>query len=341
MYKKQIKISICIPAYNRPEKLRRLLESIDCSPRHHVEIVVCEDNSPRRNEIRNVVRGFVDDSGLEVSYIENCNNLGYDGNIRKLIEVSTGDFVIFMGDDDMFVPRELDLYIEYLNNNKNVGYVLRSYRNIDNKGGEERFIYYPEIVSFEPGERAYIELYRKSVFISGFTFRRTLALGTLTNRFDGTLLYQLYVLAEICLKYPSAAYNRPLTQGIIEEKDFYFGVSDAEKKYRVPGKITIKGELRFINSFIMIAEFLDNKYGLKSKEKILLDMSKYSYPMISSIRNQGLKNFVDYVIGLYKIGLGKTVYFYIYVVGLMVLGDENCKRIIRFIKRRLGKTPAL
>lgn len=338
---KNYDISICIPSYNRPEKLNRLLKSIDCNSLLSFEIVICEDHSPKRNEIREVVEEYKKNVDYDIHYIENTRNLGYDGNIRKLITVSSGVYIIYMGDDDMFVPGELDTYIKFLNSNTELGYVLRSYKNVNNNGQEEKFLYYPEVKFFDAGKRSYVELFRKSVFISGFTFKRELALSTLTTKFDGTLLYQLYILAEICLNYPSAAYNKSITQGVIEEKDFYFGASEAEKEFRVPGKITLKGEVKFINSFVCIAEFIDDKYNIRSKDDILVDMSKYSYPMISSIRNQGLREFLKYVAELRKIGLGCTVYFYVYVLGLIIFGESNCRRIIKSIKKILGKTPVL
>ena len=38
--------SICIPSYNRPAEIRRLLDSIDTIHFDEVEIVICEDKAP-------------------------------------------------------------------------------------------------------------------------------------------------------------------------------------------------------------------------------------------------------------------------------------------------------
>jgi hypothetical protein len=88
-------------------------------------------------------------------------------------------------------------------------------------------------------------------------------------------------------------------------------------------------------------EFIDKKYGLNSKNKILVDMSKYSFSMIATMRNQGIKEFLSYVAALKKIGLNCTMYFHIYVIGLLLFGTANCTRLIRWIKVILGKTPSL
>ena len=334
-------ISICIPSYNRPKELERLLNSIDCRDDRGIQIVICEDQSPKREQIRSVAENFAQQSKFKVKYVENNENYGYDKNIRECLLKADGEYIIFMGDDDMFIPDELDKFIEFLFKNRHLGYILRSYRNINMDGKEENFIYYPELKFFKPGENTYIELYRKSVFISGFTFKRDYALPTVTSEFDGTLLYQLYILAEICLMYPAAYYNIPFTQSIDEGGEFYFGSSNAEKAFRTPGKLSIKGEIKFIGSFIEISRYIDKKYLLNSTTGILRDMSKYSYPIMASLRPQGLTIFIQYVRELKKLGLACTIYFYLYFIGLVVLGEKNCKGIIRSIKKIMGKTPRL
>ena len=44
--------SICIPSYNRPAEIRRLLDSIDTMYVDGIEIVICEDKAPKRLEVR-------------------------------------------------------------------------------------------------------------------------------------------------------------------------------------------------------------------------------------------------------------------------------------------------
>ena len=91
--------SICIPSYNRPAEIRRLLNSIDTTHVDEVEIVICEDKSPKREEIRKQVLDFKSKTQYEVNYIENEENCGYDKNLRNLIRAAKGHFIIFMGDN--------------------------------------------------------------------------------------------------------------------------------------------------------------------------------------------------------------------------------------------------
>ena len=68
--------SICIPSYNRPVEIRRLLDSIDTIHVNEIEIVICEDKAPKREEVRKQVFDFKSKTQYEVNYIENQVNCG-------------------------------------------------------------------------------------------------------------------------------------------------------------------------------------------------------------------------------------------------------------------------
>lgn len=99
-------LAICIPSYNRPSELRNLLASIDCNPLG-IEVVICEDLAPKREEVRAVVSGFAASAAYPIYYHENSSNCGFDGNLRRLVECAAGEYIMFMGDDDLFVPGAL------------------------------------------------------------------------------------------------------------------------------------------------------------------------------------------------------------------------------------------
>ena len=58
MSQNSIKISVCIPAYNRAAVLPALLESILTQDFSDFELVINEDGSPEREQIRAVVEQF-------------------------------------------------------------------------------------------------------------------------------------------------------------------------------------------------------------------------------------------------------------------------------------------
>src|SRR5438874_9471385 len=97
-------ISVCIPAYGRSRLLPELLDSIVTQDFDDFEIVLCENDSPERAEIRSIIERYQHTSGRTIRYFENESNLGYDGNIRRLIRNATGRFVVFCGNDDLIAP---------------------------------------------------------------------------------------------------------------------------------------------------------------------------------------------------------------------------------------------
>lgn len=334
-------ISICILSYNRIETILRLLKSVDSKFKNDIEIVICEDKSPKREEVREVVKRFVNQSDYLVIYKENKENLGYDANLRELVNQANGEWIIYMGDDDEFVPGALDKLIQFLKEHSELGYVLRSYNVVHYDGGIEQFRYFEGNKFFDSGFNAYISLFRKSVFISGFTIKRDLALSYLIDNFDGTLLFQLYLAAEAVFKYPSAYFDESLTRQYEKELNPMFGSSKTEKKFYTPGVVTIENSINFMKGFLKIAEHLDKKYNFNSIEIIKKDISKYSYPVLSIQRDKGLKEFLKYVMELNKLGFNITIYYYIYTITLILFGKKVCDYLIRIIKKILGKTPKL
>ncbi len=334
-------LSICVLSYNRPETLGRLLMSIDYKNQEDIEVVICEDKSPRREEIRRIVEEYKTKPTPPVIYCENEKNLGFDGNIRECVRRSSGKWIMLMGDDDAFVPGVLEKFVLFLKKHSDLGYVLRSYRTVFNDGSIEMFRYYENDKFFTQGKESYLELFRKSVFVSGFTIRREFVLPHLINLFDGTLLFQLYLVGEVTLKYPSAYMNEPLTEQYERELSPFFGNSDAEKKLYTPGTVTIDNSINFMTGFSKITEYIDRKHGLDSTALIKKDISKYSYPVLSVQRERGVRTFFLYVKKLNALGFNCTPYYYIYVLSLVLFGKKFCDGAIKFIKNVLGRTPKL
>ena len=329
-------LSICIPSYNRPGPLLRLLRTIDTKA-EDVQIVICEDKAPKRLEVRAAVEEFKKETRYEVKYIENEVNKGYDWNIRDFITQADGEYNMYMGDDDGFIPGALDQMITFLREHRELGYVMRSSKGWDG----ELMRYYPGTKFFEPGMQAYVELFRKSVFISGFTYKRELAKESMTDRFDGTLLYQLYILGEICINHPSAYFDVPITHAYPSTGEFFFGSSEKEKGLYEPGKISVKGSMAFVGSYLKISRYFDEKYGFCSTRCVQMDMSKYSYPILAYLQQIGRSQMLKCAWEMIKLGMGRSVYFYVYIIGLLVLGKKNCDRLIAGIKSKMGRTPAL
>lgn len=96
-------LTIAIPTFNRGSKLRRLL----CAIRNEImvshigwKVVVMVSDNASADETPKVVEEF-GDSGFELTYHRQSDNLGFDGNIRYLYLHTQTPYIWYIADDDL------------------------------------------------------------------------------------------------------------------------------------------------------------------------------------------------------------------------------------------------
>lgn len=111
-----MKLSICIPTYNRADLLKKVLISVSKQTVKPYEVVVVDNCSDDDTEA--IVREFKD-----VTYYRNERNLGFVGNWNRCIEVARGDFLAILHSDDLISPRWCESWMPILERYKdtNVG----------------------------------------------------------------------------------------------------------------------------------------------------------------------------------------------------------------------------
>lgn len=335
-------LSICIPSYNRPESLIQLLQSVDANT-DLIEIVIAEDAAPLRENVRKQVLQFREASNYAINYHENKQNLGYDANLRNLVQLAKGDFILFMGDDDLFKSGALDHFLAFLQSHSNFNYILRSYEIQHSDGVIEIFKYFPSSTILKAGIDSACFLFKRSVSIAGFTVGRKKALELATDQFDGSLLYQLHLVLSIAYFEDTIFCEIPVarvTQSF-RKNNTAFGTAEKESKF-TPGKISQENSIRFTEGFFEISRNFDEKNRTDITEMIKRDLSKYSYPILSIQRKNGFFSFISYFVKLAKrTGINKTWHYYFYSIVLLLLGEKICDKGIVIIKKKLGYTPKL
>jgi abequosyltransferase len=335
-------LSVCIPAYNRVGVLPALLDSILLQDFKDFEIVIAEDFSPERQAISTKVSEYSKRCGYKVKYYENDQTLGYDGNLRRLIELAVGDYVLFMGNDDLLAPGALSAVAEAVHERQNAGVLLRSYSSflINPDEPVQVFKYFDEDRIFPPGPDTVVTFFRRSVFISGMVFKRSSAARYATDRFDGTLLYQQYLVGRILVQESGIYLNRVLSYhrlGGVPD----FGVSVVEKDLFVPKKQTTTSSVHFMRGMLAIANSLDEEVDIKVGRRILRDIGNYAYPILSIHAKQSYSTFLSYIWQLMTLGFWQVPLFYVYAIGLLALGPKKCDYLIARVKKMLGRTPIL
>lgn len=97
-----MRISLCIPQYNRIAFLLKSLSIIEKQQYRDIEIVISDDCSTDDTEAK--IRSLIPVYKFPIVYHRNLTNEGYDRNFRKSIELASGEYVVVLGNDDTLNP---------------------------------------------------------------------------------------------------------------------------------------------------------------------------------------------------------------------------------------------
>lgn len=121
----RIRLSICIPTYNRADKLDFLLESIfRDSASGNIEVVISDNSSTDNTHCivekwMKVVKNII--------YVRNEKNMGFDYNLYQSINKSNGDYVWVIGDDDAITDCAITRVLDSIEKFKSQLFILSGY----------------------------------------------------------------------------------------------------------------------------------------------------------------------------------------------------------------------
>ena len=335
-----MKISVCIPAYNRARFLPELLDSIIAQNDQDVEILICEDCSPERPQILKIVSSYQTSNPGLIRLILNEENFGYDGNLRFLIGHARGEYCLFLGNDDLLGIGALQEVKSIISRTSNCGVIVRSYGTFDQdpKKIKQEFRYFPNELLIAPGARAIALAFRRSVVIPGMVIHKESALKFATNKFDGSLLYQLYLVGMI-LANRSVVFTPEIIALRRDGVEPDFGNSIVERSKFTPKAQTPTSSLHFMAGMFEIAKFIEIKTNLAVNDLIRSDIGVYSFPILAIQAKRSKYTFVKYSLNLAKIGFWRQPFFYFYVLLLLLIGPAHSEYLIKAIKKYLGHAP--
>jgi glycosyltransferase involved in cell wall biosynthesis len=116
-----IKLSICIPTYNRAKCLANCLNSIIlCNSQSDFMFQVCVSDNNSTDGTEEVVRRF--GLNLDIKYHKNSSNLGIPRNFLNVVSMADGDFIWIIGDDDLLMPNAIDELYKLINEHSQVDF---------------------------------------------------------------------------------------------------------------------------------------------------------------------------------------------------------------------------
>lgn len=127
-----MKLSICIPTYNRPELLDNCLNSIYISKKNQskFKFEVCISDNSINSTSKNISKKY--SSKFNINYKKNKNNIGYIKNYLKVLKMAKGEFAWVIGDDEILKPNCLKILSNHFNQNKNIDFIFTNCNFLEN-----------------------------------------------------------------------------------------------------------------------------------------------------------------------------------------------------------------
>jgi len=126
-------VSVVLPTYDRPDKLRRAVATVAAQTYDPVELVVVDDHSPE--PAQDVLDDCDTDALADVRCIRHDENRGGNAARNTGIRAANGEFLAFLDDDDRWEPEKLARQVECFESaGERVGFVYTGARYVYDDG---------------------------------------------------------------------------------------------------------------------------------------------------------------------------------------------------------------
>lgn len=200
------KISICIPTYNRAKFLQETLDSVTNQNYDDFEILVVDNASTDNTE--EIVELFKK-SYSKVRYEKNPMNVGYSKNLERCLQLSKGNYLIFLADDDLFINGIIKKYVEIFDSDDKIGVIVCNIYQINIDGTLDYIMEnFTEDKIFQNGEEALENMIHSFGALSGIGIRK---LSWMNNYRINSLLYpQTEIGAKVLTTHNGYALVQPM-----------------------------------------------------------------------------------------------------------------------------------
>lgn len=192
-----MRISICIPHYNRARHLLAVLESIRAQDYKDIEVVVSDDCS--KDDSASLIPAYISALALDnvqMRYIRQEKNIGYDANLRAALGFATGEYLFILGNDDALpTPETLSDVARVLERLGKPAIAFGNYHAYGKPEAVMRRALSTKVVGAGPDVAA--RAYRSFGFVAGIIFSRDAFQAHNTDQYDGSIYVQIYLAARI------------------------------------------------------------------------------------------------------------------------------------------------
>ncbi len=129
-----MKISVLIPALNRPYSLKEALESVLQQTLQPYEIIIADDNVEDREKNFQIILPYLK-KHTHIKFVQNIKTLGRKENYKNLFFLASGDYIKYLAEDDILYPKNLEILSSYLEQDSKIILATSKWDVIDKQTG--------------------------------------------------------------------------------------------------------------------------------------------------------------------------------------------------------------
>ncbi|WP_096199086.1 glycosyltransferase family 2 protein [Bacillus sp. FJAT-45350] len=134
------KVSIIMTSYNKPKFIGKAIEGILNQTFTDFELLLMDDNS--NEETQKIIESYLHDSRIKYfrsnikSTIERVQKTRYAVLINEALRKVEGEYISYATDDNIYLPKRLEIMVDYLDNNPSIPIVYSSSKttHVDKNG---------------------------------------------------------------------------------------------------------------------------------------------------------------------------------------------------------------
>ena len=308
-------LTIAVTSYSRVSELERCLLSIDASMIEDIEVIVSEDCSPKKIEITALVARLSASSKFHLKFNSNHRNLGYDKNIKKLIDLASGEYILFITDDDQFSSGALDEVISHLKKNR-PAFLLTPYKHVKS---DSRSRTYSKSHVIPCGIQSIKKYVFDSILVSGLIFKRALIPCYHEDKFDKLIYSQVYIFCGILLNDEGAYFEVNLID-CVEDGENAYGKSESNINEYLSDRSKPISNLEFNKGLLQIIRIFDFDHDTSLHKLFSSEYCFRSWTGLAESKRISQHEMKAYFYKLRSLDVAYSAYPYIYFIVLSCLG---------------------
>jgi len=128
-------VTVAIITYNQEKFIEFAVNSVLEQDYSNIQLVICDDGSTDRTTaiIRHIC-SMPQLRQLNITISDNNLNLGITGNCNRAVDLAEGEFIVFMGGDDVLHSNKISMQVRYFIDNPTCYLIGHNLREIDSHG---------------------------------------------------------------------------------------------------------------------------------------------------------------------------------------------------------------